>query len=310
MPPLPQSISLHIGAHKTASSHLQNVLYRNREMLSDEGIRVYGPGFLRRNGRSLPAMFGLSWSENPQPRRNARAQLKFLAKGRKRLVFTEENFAGSLADSDGRTPLPIYPSGPERVAELVTAWAPVKTRLFIAIRNPASYMASAYSQTLFGGANVGPRTFRARNDWRLIDWADYVAKLRTIPALSEIYVWRQEDYDLTKRLILRRLLGWNVGPKVDIVEGRVNQGLSAHAVRQTLQWAREGKTGKLAHDARKALPVSAQHKPFSLYASSTLAAAQSIYDDQFARIQAMNGVRVLQPSAKAIKASAQAQPEG
>ena len=169
MPPLPTSIALHIGAHKTASSHLQNVLYRNREMLSDEGVRVYGPGYLRIQGRNLAAMFGLSWSESPPPRRKPHDQLKFLAKGRARLVFTEENFVGQLVDTNGRTTLPLYPSGPARVAEIVEKWAPVETQLFVAIRNPASFMASAYSQALFGGANIGPRTFRARNDWRQVD---------------------------------------------------------------------------------------------------------------------------------------------
>jgi hypothetical protein len=298
---MPQSIALHIGAHKTASSHLQNELYRNREMLAEEGIRVYGPGYLRMKGRNLAAMFGLSWSESPEPRRDAHEQLRFLAKGRKRLVFTEENFVGNLTDNKGRLPLPIYPSGPERVGELVAKWAPVQTQLFVAIRNPAAFMASAYSQALFGGTNVGPRTFRAHNDWRQIDWAEYVAKLRATTGLGEIYVWRQEDYEQAHRLILRRLLRWKVGGKVDLVEGRLNEGLSADAVRQTLQWVQDGKTGSLARDARAAFPVGDHHKPFALYAASTLAAAQAVYDEQFARIGAIDGVTVLHPPTKVAK---------
>ena len=274
-------------------------------MLAEEGIRVYGPGYLRMKGRNLAAMFGLSWSESPSPRRDPHKQLRFLAKGRKRLVFTEENFVGNLADNKGRTPLPLYPSAPERVAEIVAKWAPVETQLFIAIRNPASFMASAYSQTLFGGANIGPRTFRAHNDWRQVDWADYIAKLRATPGLGTIFVWRQEDYDLSHRLILRRLLRWKVGEKIQTVEGRVNQGLSAAAVRQTLQWVQEGKTGPLARDARKAFPVGDLHKPFALYAASTLDAAQAIYDEQFAKIDAMEGVSVLHPPTAAVTAKAQ-----
>ena len=83
-----------------------------------------------------------------------RAQIKFLSKGRKRLVFTEENFVGNLADSRGRTALPLYPSGPARVAELVEKLAPVDVQLFLAVRNPASFMASTYSQALLGGART------------------------------------------------------------------------------------------------------------------------------------------------------------
>lgn len=295
LPPLPLSIGLHIGAHKTASSHLQNVLYRNREMLAGEEIRVYGPGYLRMKGRDLAAMFGLSWSESPPPRRNADAQLRFLAKGRKRLVFTEENFAGNLVDNKGLANLPLYPFGPERVEELVAKWAPVETQLYVAIRNPASFLASAYSQSLFGGADASPRMFRANNEWRMIDWADYITRLRAVTGVSDLYVWRQEDYALSHRLILRRLLRWKVGGRVETVPDLINQRMSTAAVLQTLAWIKEGKSGALARDARKAFPVSDTNPPFQLYAPSTLAAAQAIYDQQFAQIQAMDGVTVLHP---------------
>ncbi len=301
MPPLPRSIALHIGAHKTASSHLQNVLYRNREMLSGEGVRVYGPGYLRMPGRNLAAMFGLSWSESPSPRRSPQDQIKFLSKGRKRLVFSEENFVGNLIDSRGRTTHPLYPSGPARVAELVEKLAPLDVRLFVALRNPASFMASTYSQALFGGAYLGPRAFRNRNNWQDIDWAAYVAALRAIPGLGDMYVWRQEDYEQSQRMILRRLLGWRVGPKIETVEGRVHQGLSSNAVRQTLEWAHEGREGPLARDARAKYPVTSvahapMNKPFQLYAAATYAEAADIYAAQMTQIEGMEGVTVLQPS--------------
>ncbi len=295
MPPKLPSVALHIGAHKTATSHLQKVLYNNRAYLSEEGIRCYGPGYLRQKGRSLADLFGMSWSEGAAPKRNPQDQLHFLTKGRTRLVFTEENFVGTLSDKYGRISLPIYPNGVARVTELVAAWGSVKPRVFLAVRNPATYMASAYSQGLLEGAHIGPRTFRARNDWRKVDWVEYVTGLRDIDGIGKIFVWRQEDYDRCHRLILRRLLRWKVGPKVQTVKGRVNPGLSAAAVRQTLQWAQDGETGKLAGKARRRFPVNEDNKPFSLYAPPTLAAAQDIYDVQMAQIEVLDGVTVLHP---------------
>ena len=301
MPRLPQSLALHIGAHKTASSHLQRTLHLNRSLLTEEGIRVFGPHYLRMKGRTLKSMFGLSWSDSPPPRRDPMEQLAFLAKGNKRLVFSDENFVGVLADKTGRVSLPLYPSAVDRVAELAAAWAPIKPQLFIAVRNPASFMASAYSQVLFSSAHLGPRTFRARNNWRLIDWADYIARLRAIPDIAELYVWRQEDYELSQRLILRRMLRWKVGGKVEPVEGRVHVGLSAAAVRQTLQWAQDGETEMVAQRARSQFPINDKNKPFNLYARSTLDAAQEIYDAQMAQIEALEGVTVLHPPAAVLK---------
>jgi len=265
-------------------------------MLADEGIRVYGPGYLRQKGRSLDAMFNLSWSESPRPRRTRLEQLRFLAKGYKRLVFTEENFVGVLTDKQGRVTLPLYPIGAERVAELVRAWAPLQPQLFVAVRNPASFMASAYSQALYGGAYVGPRTFRARNDWRKVNWASYIQELRDIPGVGTIFVWRQEDYEASQRLILRRLLRWRVGGKVAISNERLHEGLSAAAVRQTLAWVAEGRDGDLARDARAAFPINDENKRFDLYAASTIQDATQLYAEQMARIEVLEDVRVLSKS--------------
>ncbi|AKS44814.1 hypothetical protein SAMN05444287_2271 [Octadecabacter temperatus] len=296
MPSLPNSIALHIGAHKTASTHLQKILNHNRKILKSDGFVAYGPSYLRMTGRSLQAMFGLSASRKIAPRRSPHDQLAFLAKGAKRLVLSEENFVGVLGGSEGRITSPLYPTAPERIAAFIETVAPVKVDLFLGVRNPAAFMASAYSQTLFGGTHIGPRTFRARNDWRAVDWADYVARLRAVEGVGDFYVWRQEDYDATLRLIMRRMLRWSTGGKIEkIKESRVHQGLSAAAVRQTLAWAQEGRTEKLAGTARGLFPINDTNKAFKLYAASTLAESEAGYGAQMAQIEAMDGVTVLHP---------------
>jgi len=292
----PHSIALHIGAHKTASSHLQKVLFNNRKMLMDNSIRVCGPWILRRKGGSLASQFGLSWSETAPPRRSAQEQLAFLSKGAHRLVLSEENFVGMLKRNSGRVHVPLYPTGPEKLAELVAKFAPIKPQIFLAVREPTAFLTSAYSQTLFGGAFIGPRTFRARNDWRSIDWADYVARLLKVDGLGGIYLWRQEDYEQVQRRVLRQMLRWRAGGQVETIDGRVHESLSAAAVRQTLAWAQEGETVKLATKARQKFPVSEVNKPFKLYAPSTLKMSEAIYDVQMAQIEQMEGVAVLHPS--------------
>lgn len=290
---LPDTIALHIGAHKTASSHLQSAMNTNVELLSEDGIRYVGPNYLRRNGRNLAAMFRLSWSNAPKPRRGRNRQLQFLAKGHERIVFSEENFAGMMANEQGRLILPLYPHAADRVAEFVKAVAPVRVQLFVGIRNPASYVSSAYSQVLRSMPHIGPRTFRSWNNWRLIDWAEYLERLRAVDGLDKIVVWRQEDYDESPIPVLGTMLGWRTAPQMTLPEARVNQGLSTAAVRLTLQRAMDGEEGRLASQARRALPVDEENPLFQLYAKSTLAKADAIYAAQVARIAAMEGVSLL-----------------
>ena len=296
MHPLPDSISLHIGAHKTASSHLQNLLYKNRGLLAEANIRVYGPRYLRMQGRNLAAMFGTSWSESPTPRRKPQRQLKFLAKGRSHMVLSEENLVGNLADQKGRTVMPLYPAAQDRVQELVSKWAPVPTELFLAVRDPTSFLASAYSQAMFGGIHIRPRQFRLKNDWREVDWAEYVDRLRAVTGLSNIYVWRQEDYNQSQRLIMAKLLRWDHADDLKIIDKRVHQGLSVSAVQHTLEAASEGQTGTLARDARRAFPVGDAHKLFDLYSESAKRKSREAYAEQMARIEGMDGVTVLRPT--------------
>ncbi|MCF2905711.1 hypothetical protein L0666_11995 [Octadecabacter sp. CECT 8868] len=298
---LPQTISFHIGAHKTASSHLQNVLYKNRGLLADEGIRLFGPRYLRMRGRNLAAMFDTSWSESPTPRRTPKQQLQFLTKTRKHLLLSEENFVGNLADSRGRVVRPLYPAAAQRLTEVVEKWSPIPVDLFLAVRDPAAYLASAYSQAMFGGVHVRPRQYRLRNDWREIDWAEYVERLRSVTRVGQIYIWRQEDYEQVLPQVLCRMLRWDDSSRIEPIHNRVHQGLSVTAVQKTIEAASEGQVGNLARDARRAYPVGDHHKQFQLYNASILRRAAEVYATQMARIEQLDGVTVLHPPADPLK---------
>ena len=296
MHPLPTSISLHIGAHKTASSHLQKVLYQNRPLMLENNVRLYGPRYLRMRGRSLAAMFNTSWSENPAPHRRPMLQLRFLGKKQTHLIFTEENFVGQSADYKGRTAMPIYPFAAERVQELVTKWSPIETDLFLAVRDPTSFLASLYSQAMLGGVHIRPRQFRRRNDWREVDWLDYVTRLRAVKGLGQIYVWRQEDYHECQSQIVQKLARWKTDLGIETLETRVHQGLSVTAVQKTLEGASEGHEGRLAHDARREYPVGENHSLFNLYSESAKRKSGEKYADHMGKIEQMAGVTILRPA--------------
>ncbi|MEL6961064.1 MAG: hypothetical protein AAGL89_19195, partial [Pseudomonadota bacterium] len=274
-------------------THLQRMMHLNREMMAADGIRYFGPGDLRRPGRSLGEMFDLSWNDRRPSTRTPEAQLRYLTKDGNRLVFSEENFVGIAVNRHGKMNMPLYPRAAERIEELAAKWTPIKPHIFLGIRNPAAYMASVYSQALYGHNFIGPRTFRARNDWRKVDWADYVARLRATPGVGDITVWRQEDYADNMRMIFRGLLKWKTGGAVQLSKEKLHTGLSANAVRQTLEWAQQGREGDIAKEARRRFPPSGTNPPFALYAPATLDQAQQVYDAQLAQIEAMEGVTLI-----------------
>lgn len=295
MPALPRTIAFHIGAHKTATTHLQKTLHENRSLLKREGITYLGPAYLRQQGYAIDELFALSHSTSPQPRRGPRRQLKFLAKGSWRLVFSEENFIGMIRDARGRVILPLYPNAATRLSELAALWDPIKPQVFLSVRNPTGFMNSVYSQVLYAGSYQTPADFRARNDWRDVDWVDLVGRLRVADGIGDIYVWRHEDYAQVCRLVLRRMLRWRVGRQMEIPDELVHEGLTVAGVKHVLEWAAQGRSGDLGHDARDAFPRSPEDPPFTLYDADEQVHARTIYDAQIARIGAMEGVKLLVP---------------
>ncbi len=300
------SVTIHMGAHKTATSHLQNSLEQHHDILADDGVRFYGPSYLRRKGKSLDRMFGLRGLWPAGGPEDAQARLEMLARGGTRVVISEENFLGPLYLPGGRISIPIYAAGPEQLESLVRSVAPNPVRLFLSVRNPATFLTSAYSQTLFGGNVLTPKAFRTMNPVEDIDWAQLVARFAAIPGIGEIYVWRYEDYRALFRTLMRRMLRWRLGSRIAPIETPVHPGLSEDAVRQVLAWHDKGQTRALAGRAREAHPISTTNPKFDLYNTAINAAATAVYDLQMEEIAALPGVTVLTPRLPAAAPSGKA----
>lgn len=228
------SVGLHLGVHKTASTHLQYTLRNSSEALIEKGVRYYGPDFLRLRGRSIEQMFGLGTS--PSPRRSTADQIAFLAKGDGRILISEENFFGPLLERNGKGLVPPYSGGERAVAELAGLLAAEGSPLdlYFAIRSPASFVTSRYSQILLSGTFLSPEDYAAMAKPEGIDWAEMVAALASVPNNRSLYVWRYEDYARILPSILSAMVGSEAAGSVAPAETVVNPGFSAIALRRYL----------------------------------------------------------------------------
>ena len=293
----PVSVAVHIGAHKTATSHFQKSLSAQRELLIDAGIRTYGPDYLRRPGRSIQAMFGLPMRDARPARRSPQDQIAFLAKGGTRIVFTEENLTGSLHDGAGGVVFPLCQRAEDRLTPFAAKIAPSPLDVFLCIRDPAGFLTSAYGQTILGGGlAMTPDVFRVATPLAAVNWADVVTRLRAIAQINKVTVWRYEDYAQVFRLVCRRMLRWRIGGQMNPLPSRVHEGLSAQAVAQYFDWRTKGLVSDdLGLRARAAHPVSQGHAKFRLFDDVEIAASARAYAAQIARIEAIDGVTLLHP---------------
>ena len=293
----PATIAFHIGAHKTATSHLQRCLKKASEGLAEQGVRYYGPQYFRQRRHSIQGLFGLRPPSNPKiARRSPKDQLAIMRKDADRLVFSEENFIGPLNDPRGLLLADRYPLAGVRVQSLAQAIGQ-DIDIYVSIRRPSAYLNSAYCQMLFSGLVRPLAVYKSNNPLSSIDWSDLVGQLRAANGIGKVVVWCYEDYAQLFPVIVADLVGATLAPLVPWVPRNVHTGLSQAAVAQVLAQAEGQDAAGLGYEARGALPVESGYAAFDGYTATEHAVGDAAYATQIGIIAAMDGVTLLQPVA-------------
>ncbi|MEM7642776.1 MAG: hypothetical protein AAF366_09630 [Pseudomonadota bacterium] len=167
-------ITLHLGAHRTASSTLQRLLERNADRLAAQGVAVWTP---QRTRSGLltgvmgdPGRVGGRRDEQAQRAAGRVSMLRadMTNAGIDRLVVSDENMLGGLRENIllGR----LYPSVSARMHRLIQA-LPGVNRICLSVRSPDTWWASAFAFLMTrgfappDGATI-EAVLRARRGWR------------------------------------------------------------------------------------------------------------------------------------------------
>ncbi|WP_333715028.1 hypothetical protein [Yoonia sp.] len=289
------TIAFHVGAHKTATTHLQKTIKRATEAIAADGVRFYGPEHFRLPGRTIPALFGFQPGAVADPsRRSPQEQLAALAQDAHRLVISEENFIGPLNSPKGLGLRHRYRPAGERMARLAASFGQ-DVDVFLAVRRPTTFMNSAYCQMLLGGQVRHLGLYLRRNPLTSVDWLGLVQDLRTTKGIGQITVWRYEDYRVLFPRIVAAMLGEVAARHVPVVDRPINTGLSAAAVAEVLHRGDTADLPDIARRARALLPVADGYPPFDAFTPEDHAKSEQHYANQVAAIGMIPGVTLLRP---------------
>ena len=289
------SIAFHIGAHKTATSHLQRSLREASDCLADAGVRYYGPTYFRLPGRSIQRLFGLVPLKETDQRRSPQDQLALMRKDGHRLVLSEENYTGVLNSPRRREVKMRYPYAAHRMNALAQAMDIEGLEVFLGIRHPARYLNSAYGQQLLGGRLMTFERYRKINPLSSVNWLSLAKRLNRAKGIKRLTVWRYEDYVPLFPRICAAMVGCDAANLVKPLPRRIHVGLSADAVHEVHQSDNKLPLNRQANFARKHFPVSDQHPAFDGFTLGEYAAADVAYDNQTTGIKALSGVTFLTP---------------
>ena len=266
-------IIIHAGAHKTASTHLQNRVLENENLVVKSGCSYLGPEKIRDQFGTLWRALGRSDTPDEQERK-----LAALAAGQPRLVISEENIIGGFKDlMNGPNRAILYPKAVERLARLAQLVAPNPLHIAMAVREPSSYYVSVYNQLLLSGRFQTWERFSKGLDPTAVKWSDILRPIAEIPGVAAVSIWRYEDYHRLLPQILNTLLGQ---PRPDIplhMEKRMHEGLSERAVQACCTWHAAGYDGRLGAVAREDFPVSDAYPKFSPWPEELMRESRAAY---------------------------------
>ncbi len=292
--PLPEvrQWRIHIGAHKTATTHLQETLTNIRSRLVARGVDPIPLGAVRAAGLAqalnerriatrLPILRGVI------AKRLLSEILDPLREGPETVVLSEEKLMGAPRKvfSD-----PFYPMVEHIVPTLATLGGKADVTLFLSIRGFAAQLASTYAQELrvLPPPEGGFDAIRARLVKKPPSWFELAQRIRKAAPTTPLRVWRQEDYRDHKREIMSELVGCDTGALPEIKDPLRTKSPSLEAIREA-----EGLPRNLSAEERRrtvdAIFASAgpgtRFQPFS---KEEIALFQENYDADMKRMDELD----------------------
>lgn len=192
-------VVLHAGAHMTDEGRLPRCLGMNAELLARYGTFVPDPGSQQKKMRDI-----LNTALPAKERDAARASLlRGMASDmpHDRLVLSNAGFFGTPKMAAGQGG--FYTAAEQRLTNLRGVFAHDEVELFLAIRNPATFLPALLKKTglsamvdLVGG--IEPSDLR---------WSQMLTRVRAACPDVAITVWCNEDTPLIWAQIMREMAG-------------------------------------------------------------------------------------------------------
>ncbi|GGX55344.1 hypothetical protein GCM10007385_24840 [Tateyamaria omphalii] len=199
-------IVLHAGAHFTEEDRLMRCLLRNKEEFSKRGVAVPGPSKYRPLLKDTLAAL-----QDAQPAPDARDVLMDLIldeENADRMILSHMFLFGAprACIRDGK----IYRGAAERVAQLSALFAHDEFELFLAIRNPATFLPALFDNA----PQKDMAAFLRGADPYSIRWSETLSSIRAAAPDVTITTWCFEDMPMLWAQIVRELAGLEHGEKI------------------------------------------------------------------------------------------------
>ena len=286
-------ISLHLGAHKTATTYIQQVLRRNIAYLAQRRV-LYIPLNETREGftdaASKPVRKPMRMLKRYRTKRRCSAFLKKhltippdsdLSPYR-RLILSDENLIGSPSRTvrSGE----IYNQAHKRLAELRLHLASYEVEIFFAIRQQGSFASSIFAEAIGQDSpfHLDDQAFRKKWLRNRPSWVPTVQTLANTFPNATIYLWDFEALSEIEDEIFSLLAGTDDLLHLSRKLNPIRQSLSQRTIELLLEvQAKNGPAARSKHrrEFRLAHPRNALNPAYTLWTPEEL----QTFDVDFAK---------------------------
>ncbi|MBO9444452.1 hypothetical protein [Ruegeria sp. R14_0] len=289
-------VAIHAGAAFTDDGRLLRSLQANREALAQNSVAFFG----RRRYRQLfQPTFHVLNTRPPLPDEieTLRSSLSW-GPEIKRAVFTNEGFVG---DPDTRlSEGQFYPLAGKRMSVLQEAFGENRVELFMALRNPGSFIPKHLMSLPEDTRN---ETIR-KNDLSHLSWVEMIEDIRDFAPKVKITLWCNEDTPFIWGDVMRYVGGLPDAVQI-IGEYDLLISLLTDDGQEQAKALLDQDTAQSRAELRYALAqILEDHaQPDKIeeeldlpgWSSEVIDAFSELYEQDVATLEAMDGVRVLKP---------------
>lgn len=276
---------VHIGAHKTATTHLQDTLKLAKVELSAAGIE-----FIHRDAiRSQRGFCRMKWWQKLPGFKQAlmeetRCRLFSQRDHGDSILISEENIMGSVSDL---LKFPLYHDLKTGLVSLCSLKGDNNINIYLAIRAFSEIIPSAYAQQA-RMAKVKPGDFDLIKEQMLnrpLSWAGVVERIVSVFGQDRLGLWTFEDYKRTPEFFLSHLCRGRKTEFMQLPPPASTKSPSAKAIASL-----EEIPNKLSRQARKAQAEKIclhddGKEPFLPFSEKEKVILQEIYEEDLANIR-------------------------
>ncbi|MDP2086262.1 MAG: hypothetical protein Q8K20_13765 [Gemmobacter sp.] len=295
-------IRLYLGAHKTATTHLQGIMLANRARLAAAGVKLSAPQDVRREW--VPVYFKavralLETGEIPD---DLATPLRDWMPATGDWILTEENIIGvpiELLSQPG-----IYPHARKRLATLRALFPEARIRLFFSVRGYDGFWRSMYSEIVRNRGFLPFEDFWKPKAFAKRSWVDTVTSFTEVLPEADIVLWKFEDFAAVQDMALAQITGQaDIAPMVAAYKAEPTRPSLSQKALQVLGdivpvIGREQGL-KLTERINDHYAVAAGHAPFQPFDAEQVRDMRAAYARDLATIRArFPAVRWLEPAAQ------------